>query len=294
MKLSCCFIDIDGEHNFDTELGLKRLINAYSEAGFDGIDFNVGLEAYRTDVYDADFYKNIKVYAADKGISFFQTHTPYPTAFSDEDKTKLRFFENVKCLEHSALLGAEFVVIHPCGHLDYAKDNNREYMLGYNYKYYKALIPYAEAYGVKIAIENVGNYRGHAVTETAEGILELLGMLDNDVFVACYDSGHSNCLTDDPIGMISKLGKNIACTHIHDNDCKTDLHQLPYYGKLDWEKAMEALAKTGYCGNLNFEARNFVTCLPTELRSEGLKYMVKVGRHLIDRFNFYKEHSNGQ
>ena len=83
MKLSCCFIDIDGEHNFDTEPGIKRLIDAYSVAGFDGIDFNVGLEAYRTDTYSADFYKEIKEYAADKGISFFQTHTPYPTAFSD-------------------------------------------------------------------------------------------------------------------------------------------------------------------------------------------------------------------
>ena len=294
MKLTCCFIDIDKEYKANTEIGLKRLIDAYSKAGFDGIDFNVGLEEYRTDTYNADFYKEIKKYAADKGIAFYQTHTPYPSAFPDEEKAKLRFLDNVKCLEHSALLGADFVVIHPCGQLDYAKDNNREYMMNYNYNFYRGLLPYAEEYGVKIAIENVGNYRGHIVSETAEGLIELLDMLDSDVFVACYDSGHSNSLTDDPIGMLSKLGGRIGCTHIHDNDCKSDQHTLPYYGKLDWERVMEALANAGYDGNLNYEARNFVTRVPMELREDALKYMVKVGRHLIDRFDYYRGKRNEQ
>ena len=293
MKLTCCFIDIDKEYKANTEIGLKRLIDTYSAVGFDGIDFNVGMPEYCSGTYGADFYKNIKCYADDKGICFDQTHVPYPTVFPDESKNTFRFEQMVTCIEHSALLGARFVVIHPCCQMDYVKGNNREYIMDYNYKFFKKLAPHAENCGVKLAIENVGNYRGHAVTETAEGLIELLDMLDSDVFVACYDSGHSNCLTDDPIGMLTKLGDRIACTHIHDNDCTVDQHLLPYYGKLDFEKTMEALANTGYNGNLNYEARNFATRVPMELRVEALKYMVGVGHYLIDRFNYYRGKQNG-
>ena len=86
MKLSCCFIDIDGEHNFDTEPGIKRLIDAYSVAGFDGIDFNVGLEAYRTDTYSADFYKEIKNMPLTREYPFFKRIHPIPQLFQMKKK----------------------------------------------------------------------------------------------------------------------------------------------------------------------------------------------------------------
>ena len=44
---------------------LKKTIDIFSDAGFEGIDFNADLEEYYTDVHYEAFYKNIKKYAQD-------------------------------------------------------------------------------------------------------------------------------------------------------------------------------------------------------------------------------------
>lgn len=278
MKLSSNFI------KFHDELGLKKTIDVFSEAVFEGIDFNADLEEYYTDAHDLDFYKEIRAYAKDRGIVFEQTHAPFGSSFLDEEKSKQRFEEIVKSIEHSSWLGADMIVIHPCSHIIYKDGNNRELMMEYNYYFYKKLISYAECFEIKIAIENIPN----SITENPEGLIELIKSLDNDVFTVCYDVGHANVVGQDPAGMIKKLGNYIGCTHIHDNDGTRDAHTLPYYGSIDWEKVMEAFAKIGYSGNLNYEAGLFVKNAPIDLRPESAKYMADVGKHLIERFNYYK------
>jgi len=276
MKISSNFI------MFHNELGLKKTIDIFSEAGFEGIDFNADLEEYYTDVHNEAFYKNIKEYANNKGIVFAQTHAPFPSSFADEEKTKRRFGGIIKSMQHSSWLGADMIVIHPCKHIDY-KDNKYGPMLEYNLEFYRKLIPFAEEYNIKIAIENIGG----CITETPEGLLELLHLLDNEVFTVCCDVGHANICGQDPADMIRKLGKHIGCTHIHDNDGIHDSHTLPYYGMIDWERVMKAFAEVRYSGNLNYEAGIFVDRVPIDLRKESAKYMATVGKHLIERFNHY-------
>ena len=79
-----------------------------------------------------------------------------------------------------------------------------------------------------------------------------------------------------------------GCTHVHDNFGETDSHTLPFYGKVDWESVMKALAEIGYKGDLNYEASGFIATVPTELYTDALKYMAKVGHYLIDRFEYYR------
>ncbi len=146
MKISSNFI------RFHDELGLKKTIDVFSEAGFEGIDFNADLQEYYTDVHNEDFYRGIKEYANSKGIVFAQTHAPFASSFADAEKTKERFGEIVKSMEHSSYLGADMIVIHPCNHIDYKENNNYDLMMEYNLDFYKRLIPYAEKYNIKIAI----------------------------------------------------------------------------------------------------------------------------------------------
>ncbi|MBQ8510675.1 MAG: hypothetical protein IJ493_12280 [Clostridia bacterium] len=62
------------------------------------IDFNADLPEYHTDAHNIDFYKEIRAYAADRGIVFAQTHAPVATSFTDEARTNKRFDEIVKSL----------------------------------------------------------------------------------------------------------------------------------------------------------------------------------------------------
>lgn len=278
MKLSSNII------RFHNELGLKQTIDVFSKAGFEGIDFNADLQEYHTDAHDEAFYKSIKEYAYDRGIVFGQTHAAFGSSFTDIDKTKQRFGEIVKSMQHSAWLGADMVVIHPCRHLSCKEANLYEEMMDYNLNFYRRLIPYAEEFGIRIAIENIMD----SITETPEGLLELLRLLDHDAFTICYDVGHANICGQDPVGMILKLGNRIGCTHIHDNDGIHDSHTLPYCGTIQWEPVMKALAEVGYQGNLNYEAGYFVRETPVALRQESANYMACIGKHLIGRFEYYK------
>ena len=278
MKLTSNFI------LFHDELGLTKTIDIFSEAGFEGIDFNTDLRQYYTDDHDEEFYKKTRAYANDKGIVFAQTHAPFGSSYADEERTKQRREEIIKSMQHSSWLGAEMIVIHPCGHVNY-KDGRYDEMMAYNLDFYKKLIPYAENYNIQIAIENIPD----CITETPKGLLELIGLLDSEVFTICYDVGHANISGQDPADMIQALGSHIGCTHIHDNDGLHDSHTLPYYGKIDWERVMCAFAEVGYSGNINYEAGLFVHGVPVELRKESAKYMAAVGRHLIERYQHYKK-----
>ena len=278
MKISSNFI------RFHNELGLTKTIDIFSEAGFEGIDFNADLEEYYTDAHNEDFYKKIKEYANDRGIVFAQTHAPFGSSFADEEKSKKRFGEIVKSMEHSSYLGADMIVIHPCKHINYKENNNYDLMMEYNLDFYKRLIPYAEKYNIKIAIENIGN----CITETSKGLLELINTLSNGVFTVCYDVGHANICGQNPANMIKEIGQYIGCTHIHDNDGICDSHTLPYYGTIDWESVMKAFAEIGYEGNLNYEAGSFVSNVPVGMRKESAIYMAKIGKYLIERFQYYK------
>ena len=62
MKISSNFI------RFHNEFGLKKTIDIFSDAGFEGIDFNADLEEYYTDVHNEEFYKNTKKYAKSRKI----------------------------------------------------------------------------------------------------------------------------------------------------------------------------------------------------------------------------------
>ena len=76
---------------FHDELGLKKTIDILATAGFEAIDFNADLPEYHTDAHDAEFYREVRTYAAERGIVFTQTHAPFATSFADEEQTKRRF-----------------------------------------------------------------------------------------------------------------------------------------------------------------------------------------------------------
>lgn len=50
----------------------------------------------------------------------------------------------------------------------------------------------------------------------------------------------------------------------------------------------KAFAEIGYAGNFNYEAGLFLNNVLIELRNDSAKYMAKVGKHLIERYLFYK------
>jgi sugar phosphate isomerase/epimerase len=273
-----------------SSFGMRETFDLFSKAGFEGIDFNNDVPEYCTAEHDKQFYIDLGNYARERGVAICQAHAPFPSSCEDEEGSAARFAEIVQAMRNAAYLGAPMIVVHPCCHLDGLVEGNLEKMFEYNLDFYRRLIPYAEECGIKIAIENIGRVKRPTVTSTPEGLNRLFDALDNPVFTVCFDVGHCLLQDVDPAEAIRAIGHRLVdgCTHVHDNDGVADSHTLPFYGKVQWESVMKALADIGYEGDLNYEASAFLKNVPDALCPDGLAYMAKVGHHLIERFEYYK------
>lgn len=271
---------------FHDAFGMKQTFDIFAAAGIQGIDFNNDVGEYYTREHDKQFYTELGDYAQKAGVAICQAHAPFPSSYVEDDKNAARFDEIVQGMQNASYLGAPMIVVHPCCHLKYSVDDNAEKLFEFNLDFYKRLIPYAREFGIKIAIENIGR---DSVTSTPERLNKLFDTLNDPVFTICFDVGHCLFQGVDPAEAIIKLGDRLVdgCTHVHDNFGDKDAHTLPYYGNVEWESVMKALADIGYRGDLNYEASGFIKDIPTELRPDGLAYMAKVGHYLIGRFEHH-------
>lgn len=273
--------------------GFEKAIDYLAEAGYDAIDFS----QFNEDIYEGDFSKDyfveIKKYAEDKGLFFNQSHAPYGSSFVDEERTAKRFLEIVTAIKRASYLGVKNIIVHPCQHLKYDIEGNPEKLFEYNMNFYTKLIPYCEEYGIRVALENMWQHTGminHSTCSRPDEFIKYVDALNNDCFVACLDIGHASLVREDVTDFIKKLGsKRLQCLHVHDVDGTNDSHTLPFYGVVNWEKVMKALADIDYKGDLTFEADSFMNNKPDVLLPECSKLMAKTGKYLVSKFENYKK-----
>lgn len=268
--------------------GFNKCIDILADAGFDCADFSQFDECVYGADLNKDFFTEWRKYAEDKGVFFNQSHAPFSSSFKDEEKTKKRFNEITEAMKRASYLGVSNIIVHPCQHLSYAQEGNPEILFEYNMDFYSRLIPYCEEYGIRVALENMWQWTGminHSTCSRPAEFVRYLDELNNDCFVACLDIGHANLVREDLPDFIKALGnKRLKCLHMHDVDGTNDSHTLPYYGVVEWEKVMKALAQIGYEGDLTFEADEFLRGKPTELYADCEKLMEKTGKYLISLF----------
>jgi sugar phosphate isomerase/epimerase len=196
-------------------------------------------------------------------------------------------------LEVSALAGCGIAVVHPVHHEEYL--GHEEERFAQNMKFYRALLPYAKEYGIKIALENMFQKEtkrkviGHDTCSRAEEFIRYLDTLDDEHFVACLDLGHCGVVGLEAQDMIRALGhERLQALHVHDNDYTKDQHTLPGLGKMNWEEIMKALAEINYQGEFTYEADRFLFDMPTPMLPRAVSFMVEMGRYLIGRFEEYR------
>lgn len=271
---------------------IEKAIEMIADAGFDAIDFSF-FENYfcDKDCDNAEFeeeVKKIRNLAEEKGVSFVQAHAPFPSSTNDPAETAEIFENIVRSMKVASMLGIEYIVVHPMQHLKYEQEGNREKLFEMNMDFYKRLEPYCEKYNIKVALENMwqnifDGKIGHSVCSRPEEFIRYLDTLNSKWFVACLDVGHAVLVCENPAAMVKKLGKRLACLHVHDVDGVVDSHTLPYFGITDWDSFTKALKEIGYTGNFTYEAGNFITLFPKELYFASLKFENEMGRCLIKK-----------
>ena len=252
-------------------------LSALKEAGFDAYDFSMFRPATCEWIDDdgcAEKAKKLRKYADKIGIVCNQTHAPFPlVAVGDGKKTEERFFQIVRALEISSVLGAKLCVVHPWN--NYSPEENAVV--------YKRLESYAKKFGVKIALENMWNWNKEedhaapAACSDADNFYAHLELLSEDTFCALLDIGHAEMtgLNTSAVDMIRKIGHRLEGIHLHDNDLKHDTHTLPFIRNIDFTPIIATLKEVGYRGDITLECDAFLPKLPKDIVSTALHLMAK-------------------
>ena len=272
---------------FSKRYGDLGALDIIKESGFDGFDFTI---PNSLDV-SFDEYKNhieeVKKHSEKIGLPCVQTHGAEPEVY-DEATVELL----TRSIEYSSVLGAEICVIHPLrsmldtGIMYY---ENHEEIFEKNKKLFLELIPVAEKYGVKIAIENMFGmdlnrniYIANTCSHTSD-FQRYIDYFDSKYITACFDIGHAALVSEVPSDMIAKMGDRIGALHVQDVDFVRDLHTLPFMGNLDWHKICKSLAKINYNGHFVFEIGTsyFSSQMEDSVIKTAAKFAETVGRSLI-------------
>lgn len=274
-----------------SRFGDKAAVEYLCKAGFDGIDMSMfEMKNNPNCIFNSKDYKKyallLKKTAQNYGVTFEQSHAPFPSAKEKDDEYNDFILEKLKrSIEIAGLLEAKIIVVHPVFFHKHKFEKNMEL--------YHTLEPYAADYGVKIALENMwGRNKKKKIIPNVCSLSgefnEYVDALDSKHFTACLDLGHCGLVGSDAATMIREMGsERLGCLHIHDNDFISDSHTLPYLSDMNWNEILKALGETGYKGNFTFEADNFLKKFPAELLPSALNMLHDTGRFMMKEIERY-------
>ncbi len=270
------------------KVGEAESYRLIKEAGFDGVDLQC------IDKVDSDILLNHHREAAKKtrqmimesGLICNLAHAPFRKLFYGMrfDFTEPVYKELVNSIEYAAIAGAKLVAIH--GILTPLSSKSTQSM-AYNYEFFRSLAPYAKGFGIKLAIENVGEALPYPYQ-----MGQMLKELNDPCFAALLDTGHARLCFIAPQHFIRDLPKGtIQALHIQDTRAieKQDDHILPGMGKLNWDEILKALAEVEYDGDFNMEVHGFLKCFEPEALPAALKLTEQVGRSCIAKIEQFRK-----
>jgi sugar phosphate isomerase/epimerase len=192
------------------------------------------------------------------GIRVWSVHAPYggdyQLSHSDEFARRRAVEYDKYVLERSAWAGASVVVIHPGSDRGLTQDAQAFSRLTDSLE---ALLPAAERWGVRLALENMtppqypAGWKVGADFQELRGIVERVG---SEWLGVCFDTGHAHMTGSIKEGM-GVLKDLIIHFHLADNDGTRDLHLQPPYGTLPWDDFLSVFRAMDFQDPVIVEAR---------------------------------------
>ena len=272
-------------------VGEHKAVELYAKAGFDAWDLSMfsmcryewatgrgcGTDHPLAGNQYLQFVRELKTIGLDNGIHCNQSHAPFPTNCPEIYSFMKR------AIECTAEAGGSICVIHP--------DNNKS--PEENAQMYFELLPFAKACNVKIATENMWNWKKgeetscFAACASSESFNAHLDAVNDESFVACLDIGHAEMQGSGSgaVNMIRALGSRLQALHIHDNDRLHDSHQLPFSMNIDFPSVVSALKEINYSGYFTLETDRYLEAYDSATVLDGMKKMAATAKKLADMYD---------
>lgn len=290
--------------DFVTRYGLEKSLDIAKQVGADGIDFDLhryNLFDGRDPIYSKSeeefkaYFENIRKEVEKRGLVVFQAHGTMRTFMEDnEEYNTVTFPRNAECdLKAASILGAKYCVFHPGSDLSNPNATPEEMRFRAR-RAFKSILPFAKENGVKVALETVGaNWTLGNKLDFFGSFNEYKSLFDDvknseygEWFVCCIDTGHINLTAqhNEPSAaeFVRRLGKNVACLHLHDNFGTVDHHRVIGAGTTDWPDFFKALTEISYEGVYNSETD--FAYISGDLMTATADFTVKTIKSYISRY----------
>lgn len=253
-----------GIHTSTKATGLSHYDAAVimKNAGFDCVDCYIPLGAEEEQFLN--MYDDLKK----AGLTVGQTHLPYLGNGSPlYEWNNYQSYEDcileptINAIKITRKMDCDVAAIHP-----YYGDDPEDTWNG-NVTLITKLLPVLKENNVRLALENVYGHDGENYFDSfvayPEQLMKYVEHFNSDYVGVCLDTGHANIFKIDVIEAVKLCGKKLFALHTNAN-AGEDQHAIPmsiptWLDKVDYVKFAEALAKSGYVGNMNFEVESSTT-----------------------------------
>ena len=270
-------------------------VSLIAESGYESLDFSLTGMVHDDNPWNGEDWQEragrTREACARAGICVSQAHAPFTFRYTDpEEMSEKAIPRTLRSIEIASALGCPILVVQPLHELSYPRYGDMLYRRSLDY--YRTLAETARRCNVKIALENMWQNDGKGrpardMYADKEEFRRALGELNDPVFTACVDVGHTllgrMCTAGE---MIRHLGRDLVkCLHLHDVEDHRDTHTIPFLGLLDWEDICAALKEIRYEGDLCMEVGDNYYGRFTEPKMllEALKFANTVGCFLRDK-----------
>jgi len=206
---------------YDYRTPIEQSLEYVSRAGFRSI--SLGGKEEHSQYQKVTGRSRLAEHVRRTGLKIDTIHAPFdPTADLTQQEDVLRhsaIVEMRRCITACKELGVSTVIMH----LNFFRPGGISERLKKVKESLSEVLDFAHGNGVRIAAENLPDDNSLIILKYA------LEIYDDDRLGLCFDSGHA-ALHKGDLELLDKYGSRLYALHLHDNDGKSDLHQLPFEG----------------------------------------------------------------
>lgn len=276
-----------GQLQFLPELGIAQC----AQAGFDRMEYNFQAGPAGAKPLSGDNWKDtvsrLQQVLEENHISVPYTHDYWYILSQAKNPASIERMDTMirRSVEASHMLGSRLMVTHTQSVYD-AQGYNADRTWEYNYAFYSEIGQQAAKYGIDIAVENLFPIAGAIdFSSYPEEMAQLMERLNDPIFGICWDFGHANMAKLDHEQALEVVAPWLRLIHADDNLGTSDIHTVPGYGNVPWDKIMPKLKAVGYRGDLNLSVRTFAQTTLPEQRVEALRFLHRTGSELIRMYD---------
>jgi sugar phosphate isomerase/epimerase len=184
----------------------------------------------------------------------------------DKDRRDIRIQHTLDSLRIAAALNCKNISIPPGGPLNSMPP---EAAMALFYEGLSAVIPTAEALGIKLLVEP----EPELMIETTAQFLSFMEGVSSPAVGINFDIGHFYCAGEDPANAFYTLSKWVG--HVHIEDIATNRmhhHLIPGKGAIDFAAVFKMMAVMGYDGDISLELYTYKD-RPDAAGQESLSYL---------------------